>query len=77
MGDILSAVDFDTVMLWLIEVGIVIIGIAMGFKAIGIAKRMVLSVGEGDSWNSHNGYTPYGEHEDYEEARKYYRSNDY
>jgi hypothetical protein len=41
MGDIFAAVDLTTVAAFIVATGILIIGIAMSEKGIGISKRNV------------------------------------
>ncbi|MEZ0233106.1 MAG: hypothetical protein ACAH12_09725 [Methylophilaceae bacterium] len=41
MADIFAAVDFTTVAAWVGTTGVVLIGIAMAFKAIDLGKRGV------------------------------------
>lgn len=41
MGDILAAVDLGAVTAWVISAGLLIVGIAMAFKGIDLAKRGV------------------------------------
>jgi hypothetical protein len=41
MADIFAAVDLTTVSAWVAATGVVVIGIAMAFKAITLGKRGV------------------------------------
>lgn len=41
MADIFAAVDFSSVSTWAAGAGVLIIGIAMVFKAVGLGKRAV------------------------------------
>lgn len=41
MDEIFAAVDFSSVKTWVVASGILIIGIAMAFKGIDLAKRGV------------------------------------
>ena len=44
MADIFAAVDISTVATWVGTVGVLIIGVAMAFKAITLGKRGVAKV---------------------------------
>lgn len=44
MSDIFAAVDLSTVGTWVAATGVVIIGIAMAFKAVTLGKRGVKAV---------------------------------
>ena len=41
MADIFASVDLSTVATFLSATGVIVVGIALGFKAISIAKRAV------------------------------------
>lgn len=44
MADIFAAVDLSTVATFVAATGVVVIGVAMAFKGIGLGKRAVKSV---------------------------------
>lgn len=41
MADIFAAVDFTTVTAFVAATGVIVIGISMGFKGVGLGKRAV------------------------------------
>lgn len=41
MADIFAAVDFTTVTAFVAATGVIVIGIAMAFKGVGLGKRAV------------------------------------